>query len=201
MSGVPPLHLVTYFRYSLQKSKAMAWKPKTIAGKILKGAVVGGGSVLGLVSGTAIVGKVGGVIGGVVKNIRAGKSIPNSGTTALSTAGQTVTSGIRKVVDNVKESAGNLISGITKEQRDLVRAQKEETREYLDKLKTVDKLVNAGATPAEARSKVGLQPEELETYDGEPVKTAGIGDLLQNKNILYVLAALAAVFMLSKKRW
>jgi len=179
----------------------MAWKPKTIAGKILKGAVVAGGSVLGLVAGTAIVGKVGGVIGGVVKNIRAGKSIPNSGTTALSTAGQTVTSGIRKVVDNVKESAGNLISGIKKEQRDLVRAQKEETREYLDKLKTVDKLVNAGATPAEARAKVGLQPEELETYDGEPVKTAGIGDLLQNKNILYVLAALAAVFMLSKKRW
>lgn len=177
----------------------MAWKPKTIAGKILKGVVVGGASVLGVVAGTGIIGKAATAVGSVVKNIRAGKSVENTGTTALSTAGQTITSAIRKTVDRVKESAGNLISGITKEQRDMVRAQKEETREYLEKLKTVDKLVNAGATPAEARAKVGLEPEELTTYDGEPIKTAGFGDVLQNKNVLYAIAGVAALLLLSKK--
>lgn len=178
----------------------MSWKPKTIAGKILKGGVIAGGSVLGVVAGTGIVGKGLSAAGSVIKNIKAGKTIKNKGTTALSTAGETITSGIRKNVDKVKESAGNLISGITKEQRDMVRAQKEETREYLEKLKTVDKLVNAGASVAEARAKLGLEPEELEIYDGQPVKTAGFGDILQNKNVLYALAGVAALFLLSKKR-
>lgn len=179
----------------------MAWKPKTIAGKILKGATIAGGSVLGLVAGTGIIGKAAGAAGGVIKNIQAGKTIENKGTTALSTVGQTVTSGIRKVVDKVKESAVNLVSGITPEQRKMVKAQKEETRQYMDQLKTVDKLIRAGATPAEARARVGLDPEELTEYDGEPVRTAGFGDILQNKNILYALAGIAALVLLSKKRW
>jgi hypothetical protein len=180
----------------------MAWKPKTIAGKILKGVVVGGASVLGVVAGTGIIGKAAGVVGNVVKNITGkGQTVQNKGTTALSTAGQNITSAIRKTVDKVKESAGNLLSGITKEQRDMIKAQKEETREYLEKLKTVDKLVNAGATPAEARAKVGIEPQELTEYDGEPIRTAGVGDILQNKNVLYALAGVAALFLLSKKRW
>jgi len=177
----------------------MAWKPKTIAGKILKGAVIAGGSVLGLAAGTGIVGKVISGASSVIKNIKAAKS-ENKGTTALSTVGTTITSGIRQVIDKVKVSAGNLVSGLTKEQRDMVKAQKEETREYQSKLKTVEKLVNAGATVAEARAQLGLGSEELVEYEGEAVKSAGIGDIFQNKNFLYIAAGLAALFMLSKRR-
>lgn len=179
----------------------MAWKPKTIVGKILKGATVAGGSVLGLVAGTGIVGKVAGAASGVIKNITSGKPKEEKGTTVLSKAGTTITSGIRKVVDKVKDSAVNLVSGITKEQREMVKSQKEETRKYQEQLKAVEKLVNAGATPAEARARVGISPEELTDYEGKPIKTSGIGEVLQNKNVLYALAGFAALFMLSKKRW
>lgn len=176
----------------------MGWKPKTIAGKILKGATIAGGSVLGLAVGTSVVGKVGGVVKTAVNAVKNRKTA--KGTTVLSNAGATVTSGIKATVDKVKESAVNLVSGLTADQREILKQERQQTRAEEQKLKLVDKLINAGATPAEARAKAGLEPEELVTYDGAPVQSAGFGDLLQNKNILIALGAIAALFMLTKKR-
>lgn len=176
----------------------MAWKPKTIAGKLLKGAVIGGGSILGLAVGTSVIGKVGGVVKAAVNAVK-NKSTAK-GTTVLSTVGKTVTSGIKGTIDKVKESAVNLVSGLTSEQREILKQERQQTRAEEQKLKLIDKLINAGATPAEARAKAGLEPEELVSYDGAPVQSAGFGDLLQNKNIIYALGAIAALFMLSKSK-
>lgn len=176
----------------------MGWKPKTIAGKILKGATIAGGSVLGLAVGTSIVGKAGGIVKAAVNAVKNRKTA--KGTTVLSNAGATVTSGIKATVDKVKESAVNLVSGLTAEQREILKQERQQTRAEEQKLKLIDKLIRAGATPAEARAKAGLEPEELVTYDGAPVQSAGFGDLLQNKNILIALGAIAALFMLTKKR-
>lgn len=172
----------------------MAWKPKTIFGKIIKGAVTVGGSVLGLAAGGTV---VGGVLKGVGKVVGA---ITGKGTTALSTAGSTVLSGIKGVVDKVKESAVNLVSGVTSEHRDLIKAQKELTAAEMEKLKAVEKLVNAGSTVAAARAAVGLPPEELPTYDGQPVQSAGFGAIFQNKTVLIGLAALAGLALITRKR-
>ncbi len=128
----------------------MAWKPKTIAGKIIKGAI-------------------------------------NSGI-----------GGIRTVTDRLKESAGNLLTGTTKEQRQLINAQKAKTKAYQQQLETVEKLVNAGATPGEARAMAGLAPEELKEFDGEPIQQAGMFDFLQNKTVIYIAGALLGLFILSK---
>lgn len=176
----------------------MGWKPKTIAGKILKGATIAGGSVLGLAVGTSIVGKAGGIVKTAVNAVKNRKTA--KGTTVLSNAGATVTSGIKATVDKVKESAVNLVSGLTAEQREILKQERQQTRAEEQKLKLIDKLIRAGATPAEARAKAGLDPEELVSYDGAPVQSAGFGDLLQNKNILIALGAIAALFMLTKKR-
>ena len=176
----------------------MAWKPKTIAGKLLKGAVIGGGSILGLAVGSSVIGKGGGVVKAAVNAVK-NKSTA-AGTTVMSQVGKTVTSGIKATVDKVKESAVNLVSGLTAEQREIIKEERQKTREEEQRLKAVEKLINAGATPAEARSRLGLEPEQLVSYDGKPVTTAGVGDLLQNKNILLALGAIAALFMLTKKR-
>lgn len=182
----------------------MAWKPKTIAGKILKGAVVAGGTVLGLAAGTSIVGKlVNGAKTVLTKNGATEivkTTVENKGTTALMKSGNTVLGNIKQSVDQLKQNAVNLITGVNKEQRELIKAQKQESREYQQKLRTVEKLVNAGATASEARAKVGIAPEELTTYEGEKIQSSGMFDFLQNKNVLYILGGLAVIFLLTKKR-
>jgi len=176
----------------------MAWKPKTIFGKILKGAVTAGGSVLALASAIPVVGTVAKVAVkavDVVKNVIGGK-----GTTGMSTAGSTVLSGIAPVIDKVKESVGNLLSGLTAEQRAIVNAQKEQTKTEEQKLLLMEKLINAGATPEAARAAAGLPAETVPTYDGKPVQAAGLGSLLQNKTVLIGLAALAGLALISRKK-
>jgi hypothetical protein len=157
----------------------MAWKPKTIAGKIIKGAAIAGGSILGLAGGL-------GAVKGIIK-----------GTGALSGINSGI-GGIRTVTDRLKESAGNLLTGTTKEQRQLINAQKAKTKAYQQQLETVEKLVNAGATPGEARAMAGLAPEELKEFDGEPIQQAGMFDFLQNKTVIYIAGALLGLFILSK---
>lgn len=172
----------------------MAWKPKTIFGKIIKGAVTVGGSVLGLAAG-------GTVVGGVLKGVGAVVgAVTGKGTTALSTAGNSVLSGIKNVVDKVKESAVNLVSGVTAEHRDMIKAQKELTAAEMEKLKAVEKLVNAGSTVAAARAAVGLPPEAMPEYDGKTIQTAGFGGLFENKTVLIGLAALAGLALITRKR-
>lgn len=176
----------------------MAWKPKTIAGKILKGAVIAGGSVLALATGTKIVGAAGGVVRNAVNSVKAAKLA--KGTTTLSAVGKTITSGITAKVDQVKESAINLVAGTTAEQRGYIKSFKERTRAEQEKLIAIEKMVNAGATPAEARAAVGYAPEELPSYDGEKIQQAGMFDFMQNKNVLLIGAALLGLVLLSKKR-
>lgn len=161
----------------------MGWKPKTIFGKILKGAAIAGGSVLGLATGLGIVG--------------AGAKVVK-GTAALTKAKGVF--GLRARVNAVGESARNLISGTTKQQRQLINAQKEETRENQQKLNAVEKLVRAGATPEEARAAVGIPEVQLTEFEGEPIQKAGISDIFKNKSVIYIAAGLIGLFLLSKMK-
>lgn len=156
----------------------MAWKPKTVAGKILKGAVIAGGSVLGLATG------IGGV-GGVIKGIGAAKGAA------------TGIGGLTKVFDKVGQSAVNLVTGYNKEERTLINQVKDKTRETLKKMELVDKLVKEGATVSEAKSKVGIQDAELTEYDGKPVQSASVGDIFKGP-IGWAALAVGALFILPK---
>lgn len=164
----------------------MAWKPKTIAGKLLKGAVIAGGSVLGVATGVNLIGKVGGVA-------------LKSGTAALAKTGG-VLSNVRTKVDRVAESAKNLVTGITKEQREQVLKVKQDLKTEAEKLKLVDKYVAQGVPIETARAKAGLMEMELTEYAGEPVKSAGFGDIFQNKGVLMAVAAAAAAYFLLKAK-
>lgn len=150
----------------------MAWKPKTVAGKILKGAVIAGGSVLGLATG------IGGV-GGVIKGVG-----------ALKGASQGI-GGLTKVFDKVGESAVNLVTGTTKQTRAIIQEVKDNTKAELQKMALVDKLVKAGATIQEAKAKAGIANAELTEYQGKPVQSMGFGDYLKNPWILGAAAFIA----------
>jgi len=154
----------------------MAWKPKTIAGKIIKGAVIGGGSVLGLASGI-------GAVGGIVKGVGA------------VAGGKTGLVAVKNVIDKVGAASTNLVTGTTKAERDIIKSFKSKTKEEKDKLDLFKKLVKAGATEAEARSAAGIKTEELQN---ESRKEAAVTSLLQNKTILYAAAGLLALVFLPK---
>lgn len=157
----------------------MAWKPKTIAGKILKGVVIGGGSILGLATG---IGGVGGVLKGVGAAKGAAKGI----------------GGLTQVIDKVGTSAVNLITGTTKEERKLVADVKDQTRETIKKMDLVDKLVRAGDTVTSAKAKAGIQDAQLTEYDGKPVQSASFGEILQNPTVLAIGGAILAFLLLPK---
>jgi len=157
----------------------MAWKPKTIMGKIIKGAVIGGGSLLGLATG---IGGIKGIAGGIGALKGASKGI----------------GGLVQVVDKVKNGAVNLVTGTTADERNQVKQVKATTKAALDKLDQVQRLIDAGATAADARAMVGLSNTELTEISGEQIKQAGMFDFLQNKTVLYALGGLAALYFLPK---
>lgn len=165
----------------------MAWKPKTIMGKIAKGALTVGGTVLGLTAGV-------GIVGGAIR----GASGVAKGTGALAKIGGAM-SGIRNTTDRLKNGALNVITGTTDDQRKLINAQKEKTREYQSKLNAFKKLVNAGATAEDARLQLGLPAETLpeDPTTGEPIKK-GTFDFLNNKTVQYAGLGLIALFLLPK---
>jgi hypothetical protein len=117
----------------------------TIAGKILGGigkvvkpiAVVAG-AVLGI-----------GALSGVVKGVGAAAGVAKS------------VSGIKTVASKVTQSAVNLITGTTKEERDQVKQVTSAAKAAQDKLDQVERLVNAGASRATAMAMVGITPTEL----------------------------------------
>jgi len=136
----------------------MAWKPKTIAGKILKGVAIGAAAVGGVAAiaatggaaapaGIGLLGKIVSVGGKVVKTVAK---------TAIKGAGAVAT------------SASNLVSGVTAQQRQLIQEQKSETREETQKLTTIEKLIRAGSTVPEAAAKVGVPLSELKGLFGIP---------------------------------
>jgi len=152
-------------------------KKKGIFGKILKGALIAGGSILGL-----------GAVTGVVKGITQG-----TGVLAGLKGG---VGGIRTTADKLKEGAARVLTGTTKEERAQVLAVKAEAKAAQAKLDQVQRLVNAGATPEEARATVGLSNFELTSLEGEPVNKAGIGDMLKNPVVKWVAIAAGAYFLL-----
>jgi hypothetical protein len=138
----------------------MAWKPKTIAGKILKGVAIAGAGVGAI----AAIAATGGAAAPAVAV--AGKGLV--GKLVGMTAKAVVQSG--KGISAVAKGAANLVSGITADQRAMVKEQKAETKTGLQVLKTVKKLMNAGATAKEAAAKVGIPLEELGGSLGIPTE-------------------------------
>jgi len=160
-------------------------KKKGIFGKIVKGALMAGGSILGIgiaarvakgaVKGTGLLARLGG--GGAIKRKR----------------------------NALKENARGLLTGLTKEERVLINQQKDEARDDAGKLNAMEKLISAGATPAEARAKLGLAPEEVPAIEGEVIQEAPalIPATGTNKVLIYAGVGLLALFlvpMLFKKR-
>jgi len=160
----------------------MAWKPKTVAGKILKGALIAGGGVLGLATGAGAVGAVGGIAKGIGAVKGASKGI----------------AGLVKVKDNLKEAAARLVTGNTKEQREILAEVRGEAKTSKQQLDFVEKLIAEGLSPEAARSRAGLTSSELKEVDGEQINKSGMFDFLQNKTVLYIAGALAGMYLLSK---
>jgi len=172
------------------------WKPKTIAGKILKGVVQVATPVAAIATGVGAIGGAisgAGLIGGAISGIK---------TTAKVAAG--VVGVAKRTVSTVGSAAANLLTGQTQEQRKLVRDQKAQTRADMAKLETVDKLIKAGAKVEEAATKAGVPigslagmfglptAEEIEIMPPE-VKPAAVN----GKNVGLLVAALAGILLLA----
>jgi len=152
---------------------------KTIAGKILKGTLIAGGSILGL----------GGIIGGI------GGAVAGTGVAAGAVTGvKKVASTVGKSVSKVSQAAVNLVTGTTKAERDQVRVVKGEAKEAKEQLEQVERLIKAGATPEAARSMAGIPEAELTEYDGKPIMAAGF----DTKTLLIIGGVLAAFVLLPK---
>lgn len=187
----------------------MAWKPKTIAGKILKGIVIGGAAV----AGTALVFGSGGAAAPAVAV--AGKGLLGK---IIGGAGKVIKGAGIKVVKGVSAAAkagANLVSGITAEQRGFIHTAKDESRAEMQKLTTIEKLVKAGKSVAEAAGQVGVpltalkglfgipadsevQAEQTSLASSSDAQVAGLQGIFQNKAVLVILAVVAGLFFLPK---
>lgn len=164
---------------------------KHLLGRILGGAakvILGvGGAALGL-----------GAVGGLIKGTGALTGIKNL-FTKFSGAGK-----------KVRDGATKLLTGENKEERALVLAQRSKVKEDTHALSIVQKLVNEGMDPAEARAKMGLAPEEVpfipdstagdDSGEGAPADKPTITDHLKNPVVLAGIGALALLLLIRKKR-
>jgi len=174
----------------------MAWKPKTIAGKILKGVAIGGAAVAGV----AAIAGTGGAAGGVAASVLTG----------LGTVVKKVATGAKKTVSTVANASANLVTGLSTEQRKIIEAQKDETRTELKKLEVVDKLIKAGATVQTAAAKAGVALSSLAGMYGLPSEAEKAAAQIQevnyetkplasnNKLLMYAGGAVLALFLLPK---
>ena len=97
----------------------MGWKPKTIAGKILKGAAIGiGGGALLATGVGAIVGAVGGT------GLLAGAAAGLGGVVKVAKGAGTVT---KSVMSKVSASAVKLVTGQSKEDREILKEAKQDS--------------------------------------------------------------------------
>lgn len=178
----------------------MGWKPKTIAGKILKGVGIAAVGVGAIATG---VGAVGGVISGVGAAAGAAKGIGKVAS-FLKGAGK----GVKKVViDKVGAGAANLVTGKTKEQRQILKDVKKQARDQVQKKSFMDQLIKAGSDPVAAAQKAGIGVEpDNEATDQEPgaVTLSSLAPGVDNKKLLIyggiAAAALLVFTMLNKKR-
>jgi hypothetical protein len=176
----------------------MAWRPKTVAGKILKGLTIGVGVAAAglLVVGTA--GAVSPAIGGAI-------------TAAGGVAGKVLKAAV-KTVDFVGTKAADLVSPINEAQRALVKTQTEETKAEVEKLTAIDKLVKAGSTVEKAAAAVGVPLAALAgtfgiasaaeaaaaTTKAESLESAAVTVTDNKKLLMYAGIGLAALFILPK---
>ena len=175
------------------------WKPKTVAGKILKGSAIGiGGGALLATGVGAVVGAVGGT--GLLAGAAAGvgtavKVVKGAGTVT------------KTVMSKVSASAVKLVTGQTKEEREILKEAKQDARLAQSKANLVAKLVKTGLSEAQARSKAGLS-DEGSTYQqadktvSELLPEEAAGKLIKpkgvNQNLVYAGLGLAALFILPK---
>lgn len=162
----------------------MAWKPKTIFGKIVKGASIGlagagaiaitGGAAAGLIGGT-------GLLSGVVKGVG------------------TLLKGGKKVISKVAASGTKLLTGQTVEENKQLKEIKKQTKEAADKLQFVEKLKSATNAKEIAESKLNFTASEIEEIEsGTGNKVTQMAGFTPNKSMLYVALGLAALFVLPK---
>jgi len=166
---------ITDITQTSQNNNKMAWKPKTIAGKILKGAVIAGGSLLGLASGV-----------GVIKGIASGTGIATGAAKGVESIGT--------VADKLKNGLVRVVTGTTEEERAQINEVKAVAKKEQDKVEQMQRLINAGATEAQARNMVGIEATELKTFQGKPITEAGLFD---NPVVKYGVIA-AGIFFLAK---
>lgn len=134
----------------------MAWNPKTKFGAIVKGSVKAGATVLSVVGGGTIVGKVA---------TAAGKLI-TKGTTALTKAQGTLNN-MKVKSDQVKESAKNLVTGYTAELNATNNAAKAQLKSQVAAATSGDVYINE-----EGIETTGKKPFDLKEFIKSPV---GIG--------------------------
>jgi hypothetical protein len=127
----------------------------TIAGKILKGVAIAGGSVLAL---GAIVGS-GGAAAGPIATIAGGAL--SIGKKVIQTVGK-VAKPVIATVDKVAVAGVNLVTGTTKAERKQVQAVKQEVKAAENKIQQVNRLTKAGAGLAEALATVGVSMAEYQ---------------------------------------
>jgi len=139
---------------------------KTILGKILAGAskvvkplAIIAGSALGL-----------GALSGVVKGIGAVAGISKE------------VKGIDSVISKVSQSAVNLVTGTTADERDQVKEVTAEAKAAQDKLDQVQRLIDAGATRAKAEQMVGITAAELGSANSD-IKDAETQTKLTAQNL------------------
>lgn len=177
------------------------WKPKTIAGKILKGVVT-----VGVPAAATVV--TGGIAGGLITGAGALAGVVK----ATSKVAGVIKGGVN-VVGKVATAATNLATGTTKEQREMIQEQKQEQKADIQKLNTIEKLMNAGATVREAAAKVGVnlselgglfglpsESDEIQAYASEVKAAPGVIPMsADNKKLLtYAGIGLAALLLLPK---
>lgn len=148
------------------------WKPKTIVGKILKGTTIGLGVAATAATG---IGAVAGIVtgGGALAGAIAGGGAVVKAVKGAGTVAKTVTS-------KVAGGAINLVTGMNKEQREIVKDIKEEAKEAKDKQQFAQKLINLGKTESEANALAGIVVKESEAGT---VKESGLLGFLQEKRM------------------
>lgn len=175
------------------------WKPGTIAGKILKGAVIGVGGAAALASG---VGAIAGAVGG------AGLLAGAAG--GVGSVIKAVGGGTKTVLSKVSASAAKLITGESKEERQILREVKADAKAAQNKAEFVQKLMKAGLSEKEARIKAGLPADSgpslvyeektvselLPEEAAEKIALDRPGKI--NPGVIYAGLGLAALFLLPK---
>lgn len=158
-------------------------KRKGIFKKILKGIAVVGGTVLGAVTGIS-------AIKGIVK-----------GTGALAGIAKGI-GNIKNKVVNVGQSARNLISGLTKEQRAILQKAKQDSRNLQGKITLAEKLMREGVPKAKAYLMAGVDAasEYLEEVTGpEPEKKPIMIGGMDVSKLLLPAAVVLGLFLLTRK--